>query len=482
MPVSPNFRFLEEAHPHLVALAAMAERYFSDDPSTALIKLRQFGELLARESAAQAGLEVEPGRAFADILGDLQRAGLLPPLIRTLFHELRIETNAALHEGRGTHGHALHQLKNARQVGIWFFRTFGKAPASFSPGPFIPPAARIDDFEERDLWAKLADEAAAKLQWLGVAEAAIAYEASRLPERLQALAAEAAEKVNLDEADTRHLIDAQLREAGWEADSQELRCSRGARPIAGRNRAIAEWSTASGPADYVLFIGRMPVGVVEAKRKHKDVAGVVDQSRRYSEGFALGDDFEAPGGPWGKLKVPFLFATNGRGYLKQLETQSGIQFRDGRRKTNHTHALPGWYSPEGLKGLLRQDMDEAEKQLASEPVQFPAGLYAHQVKGIHAIEKALADGQRACLLAMATGTGKTRTALGLIYRLVKANRFRRVLFLVDRNALGVQAQDVFKDIRLEQQQDFTEIYNVKKLGHIKPMARPGSSSRPSRGW
>ena len=69
---------------------------------------------------------------------------------------------------------------------------------------------------------------------------------------------------------------------------------------------------------------------------------------------------------------------------------------------------------------------------------------------------------------MATGTGKTRTVIGLIYRLLKSKPFNRILFLVDCTALGEQAQNAFKDMRLEQNQVFTEIYDVKELGDLTP--------------
>src|SRR5690606_16316460 len=95
----------------------------------------------------------------------------------------------------------------------------------------------------------------------------------------------AAAIIELDEAATRELIDEQLREAGWEAHTTELCYRNGSRPQKGKNLAIAEWPTASGPADYVLFLGLTAAGVVEAKRRNKDVAGVLEQSKRYSEGF-----------------------------------------------------------------------------------------------------------------------------------------------------------------------------------------------------
>ena len=102
---------------------------------------------------------------------------------------------------------------------------------------------------------------------------------------------EAATKIDLDEAATRALIDQQLRDSGWEADTKEMRYASGARPAKGRNLAIAEWPTASGPADYALFVGLTLVGVVEAKRRRKNVSAAIDQAERYSSGIGASERF-----------------------------------------------------------------------------------------------------------------------------------------------------------------------------------------------
>ena len=117
--------------------------------------------------------------------------------------------------------------------------------------------------------------------------------------------------------------------------------------------AIAEWPTASGPADYALFAGLKLVGVVEAKRKRKNVSAAIDQAERYSIGLSEVGGGELPGGPWGDHAVPFVFAANGRPYLKQIETESGIWFRDTRRASNHRRALADWPTPDGLLGRLK---------------------------------------------------------------------------------------------------------------------------------
>ncbi|MBU8900842.1 type I restriction-modification system endonuclease [Corallococcus sp. M34] len=513
LPRSSNFEFLRIHDPLLVALGAQAERYFAEDPTTCLMKLRQFAEVLAQRAAANLGLYASTDQSQVDLIRALDSRGALTVEVRQVLHDLRRAGNVAAHEARGTHSQALHGLKLARVLAIWFHRTFGKE-RGFSPGPFIPPpdpaqesktlaqelerlrselaqatlgaeAARAAaaeearqrltaeerarrDAEEREVWQALAEEAEAKLKARldavqSQANAAPAQQLDLLLKRAQAAGAE----LDLDEADTRQLIDEQLRQAGWEADSQNLTFAAGARPQRGRNLAIAEWPTESGPADYVLFAGLDALAVVEAKRRRKDAAGAIQQAKRYSEGYQRQGEEVLPGGPWGKYLVPFLFATNGRPYLRQLELKSGIHFLDARRPTNHPRALAGWYAPAGLRELLQQDREASEAALRAEPTEY-LGLRDYQIKAIQAVEAALEKGRRESLIAMATGTGKTRTFIGLVYRLVKTRRFRRVLFLVDRSALGEQAINAFKHARLESLQTFTDIFNVKGLEEVRP--------------
>ncbi len=177
-------------------------------------------------------------------------------------------------------------------------------------------------------------------------------------------------------------------------------------------------------------------------------------------------------GKWQNYKVPFVFATNGRPYLKQIETESGIWYQDLRKDTNIPQVLQGWYSPEELLAKYKQNVDEADFKLSNLPYDFlrdPDGLNLryYQLNAVEAVEKAVMNGQTRILLAMATGTGKTRTILGMLYRFLKANRFRRILFLVDRTALGEQAQDVFNDVKLEDLQPLNKIYNINTLDDIE---------------
>ena len=280
----------------------------------------------------------------------------------------------------------------------------------------------------------------------------------------------------LTEDETRKLIDDQLRKVGWEADTKNLRYSKGTRPQKGRKIAIAEWpvkstKTADDRADYALFIDEQLIGIIEAKAYEKSVYAIIDnQCHEYAKNVKDEDEHYCLG-KWQSYKVPFVFATNGRPYLKQIETESGIWFQDLRKESNIPCALQGWYSPEDLLAKFKQNVDEADQKLENLPYDFlrdPDGLNFryYQLEAVKAVENAVVNGQQRILLAMATGTGKTRTILGMVYRFLKTNRFRRILFLVDRTALGEQAQDVFNDVKLEDLQPLNKIYNINTLDNI----------------
>jgi type I restriction enzyme, R subunit len=516
LPTS-NFGFLKAHDAQLAQLGALAERYFRDDPATAVFKLRQFAELLSKTIAAHHALYVGDREAFEETLRRLSYERIIPKEAGDLFHALRKAGNRAAHETAGNHSDALSALKFARQLGIWFHRTYGKKP-DFKPGPFVPPAEPVDataalreeietlsrrlvesedaagraqrqaeehararesieqrltrEAEERAIWEKLAAESETKALEIAGRLAALQAAAEQAPkaESLEFIqrGEEASTQLDLDEAATRALIDQQLRDNGWEADTKSLRYASGARPAKGRNLAISEWPTASGPADYALFAGLTLVGVVEAKRKRKNVSAAVDQAERYSNGIAASAEFTFAGGPWGKHKVPFVFAANGRSYLKQIETESGIWFRDTRRSANHRRALVNWLTPKGLLGQLEIDQDAATAALKEMPFEFGFPLRDYQQSAIKAVEQQLAAGRRSMLLAMATGTGKTKLAIALLYRLLATKRFSRICFVVDRSALGDQAAGEFTTTKIVSGKAFADIFGLKKLADVTP--------------
>src|ERR1700730_738110 len=233
--------------------------------------------------------------------------------------------------------------------------------------------------------------------------------------------------------------------------------------------AIAEWPTASGPADYAFFVDTQCVALTEAKRRRKNVSAAIDQAERYSKGFAPSSGISVPGGgPWGEFQVPFVFSANGRAYLKQIETESGIWFRDVRRPVNLRRVLLDWVTPQGLRDRLEIDRDTAQAALKVQPFEFGFPLRPYQRSAIEKIEATLDQDLRSMLVAMATGTGKTKLAIALLYRLLTAKRFRHVCFVVDRNALGGQAADEFKTTRVVSIRTFADIFGLKELGDVSP--------------
>ncbi|MBQ7418737.1 MAG: type I restriction-modification system endonuclease, partial [Acidaminococcaceae bacterium] len=273
--------------------------------------------------------------------------------------------------------------------------------------------------------------------------------------------------------ETRYIIDQKLRMAGWEVDSKEITYANGYRPEKGHNYIISEWPTDSsvyqnGYADYAQFIDTKLVGIIEAKAEHKDIPSALDGQAKEYASHIKDCDQKYVVGTYGKYKVPFIYATNGRPYIEQFKIKSGIWFQDLRKPDNAPRAIKGWNRPEDVAEMLNRDIAEKEKALETMPKDFledPDGLNLrpYQLNAIKAAETAIREGKRSVLLALATGTGKTRLVLGLIYRFLKSERFRRILFVVDRNALGGQAMDTFKSVRLEELMPLTDIYDVKSL-------------------
>ncbi len=466
-----NFTFLSPDWSVLNDLGELAERNLYIDPNTSLIKLRMFSEAMAKYLLAYEKIEEPADGAQISRINVLSNTRVIPDRLVPLFHSLRKAGNKATHEVFGTIESAQTHLQFAYRLAVWFRKTYGKGDTSV-PDFVLPKKELLEagqllaiNEELKQKTDKLEEDykiLQAELDNLKVSKTTDESKSAR-----RKVSSKIANLMNLSEAETRLLIDDQLRAAGWIADSQNLRYAKGARPEKGEAKAIAEWPTISGPADYALFEGMDLVGVIEAKKKSKDVVSDMQQAKRYASDIEIKGEEIFIGGPWANYKVPFLFATNGRPYLKQLEHKSGIWFLDGRRSTNHPKALHAWYTPQGLTELFKQNIENAEDELKKEPFDY-LDLRDYQKKAIEKTEEALKKGKTAILLAMATGTGKTRTAIGLIYRLIKAGRFRRILFLVDRNALGEQAADAFKETRLEDLHTFDQIFDLQEVDKPKP--------------
>ena len=339
MSAPSNFTFLAEHSPLLADLGATAERLFPFDPASCVLKLRLLAEAITQDIAARVGITlIQPSQA--ELLRAVDVRLGMDAQVRQLFHLLRRTGNLAAHEADHGIGYreGLEALKVARQIAIWFHRSFGRK-ADFKPGPFqLPddPSQKLVSLqqqiaalnaqlqaaqsvqasqtemtrlleaqaeqeramsrqaqEESAIYQELAEEAgsrAATLQAKFDAQLAAASQQASSDEvaRLSSRANEAAKSVLLDEASTRQIVDLQLINAGWEADTVRLTYARGARPERGKNKAIAEWPTqGQQSADYVLFAGLVPIATVEAKRKNVNVPGKIGQAERYARGFVM---------------------------------------------------------------------------------------------------------------------------------------------------------------------------------------------------
>ena len=460
-----NFAFLKSHFPVLANFGILAEKYCYSDSNSCIMKLGMIGETIVNLMLTYDKIKIPTDCNAVTKIKILSLQGLLTPDLSDILHALRKARNKAAHTNYENIKEGQTLLEMAYSLCEWFMQTYGDL--QYKHCKFVMPteadAKSITDNDDKAAEQKMLEET----EKIAAAAKAVAAD----ERRKRALAA--ASQRQKSEAETRYMIDAQLRKVGWEADTENLRYGKGIRPQKGKNLAIAEWPTLSsagnkGRADYALFAGEKLVAVIEAKAEHKDIPSVIDyQCKEYAQNIRPEDEKYVIAA-WGKYKAPFVFATNGRPYLAQLETKSGIWFLDLRESANMPKALRGWISPDGMLKLLESDIEKADKALQTLPYDFlrdkdGLNLRQYQLNAIQAAENAVINGQKNILLAMATGTGKTRTVLGMIYRFLKTGRFNRILFLVDRTALGEQAEDVFNEVKLEDLKTLNDIYDIKTL-------------------
>lgn len=463
-----NFEFLNRYWPVLAQLGANAENYLYSDPNACIYKLGLFAERLVQEILVFEHMDApKTDNTHANRIRLLKRAGLLPPEIDNTLYILRKTRNSAVHAGTDSVDEAKTLLSMAYNLAVWYMETYGDW--EYIAGDFVMP----EEVHQVDLKSVIEDQEK-KIAELSQKLAQVTTAVSGTTQKERAKRGETVSSMmQWNEAQTRCLIDEQLRKAGWEADTINLRYSKGIRPVKGRNIAISEWPTNSafyknGYADYAFFIGEKLVALMDAKRASEDVASTIDvQVKDYAKHIKE-EHSKYVINSWDDYQVPFLFASNGRAFLEQLRTKSGIWFLDARKSTNQPYPIRNWFSPSDLEEKLSQDIDKANETLVTYSDSFmedPKGLNLrdYQIRAISKTTEAIISGKRTALLAMATGTGKTRTVLGLIYKMLESKRFKRILFLVDRVSLGEQAMDTFKDVKLKDLMTLDEIYEIKDI-------------------
>jgi len=243
------------------------------------------------------------------------------------------------------------------------------------------------------------------------------------------------------EEQARRQIDKMLEESGWVIQDY------GALNLgAGFGIAVREFPLGKDSADYALFIDRNPVGVIEAKKVGWTLSGVTEQSDGYLKG--LKEKFpNAPRTP------PFSYETTG------VETL----FADRRDPDYRSRHVFTFHRPDVLADWLKE-----EKTLRAKLKEIPnldyKNLWTCQEQAINNLEESFKQNKPRALIQMATGSGKTYTAVTFIYRLIKFAGAKRILFMVDRANLGRQALREFQQYETpDDGRKFTELYNVQHL-------------------
>ncbi|MGY3055669.1 type I restriction enzyme R subunit [Pedobacter sp. UYEF25] len=236
-------------------------------------------------------------------------------------------------------------------------------------------------------------------------------------------------------------IDAKLIECGWVIQSKKA-----INLSAGLGVAVREYLTDVGPADYVLFVDKKPVGLIEAKKEEEgyQLIKVEEQSTDYANAKLKHIDSE-----------PLRFVYESTGAL--------TRFTDYQDPKPRSREVFSFHRPETFQELLKAD-GSLRTRLHDIPALPEAGLRDCQILAINNLEKSFKDARPKALIQMATGAGKTFTAITFIYRLLKYAKAKRILFLVDTKNLGEQAEQEFMAyLPNDDNRKFTELYSATRL-------------------
>ncbi|MCM1087162.1 MAG: DEAD/DEAH box helicase family protein [Muribaculaceae bacterium] len=244
------------------------------------------------------------------------------------------------------------------------------------------------------------------------------------------------------ETKAREKIDTKLVKAGWLIQDMSR-----FNPIAALGVAVREFPTSTGPVDYVLFVDGSPVGVIEAKKDDsgENITVAEKQSKRYANSKLK----------YNNVDYRIRFAYEATGTL--------TRFTDYDDKKYRSREVFSFFRPETLKYLLEQP-DTVRNNLKNFPELDTTGFRKCQIKAINELDESFSDNRPRALVQMATGAGKTFTAITAAYRLLKYGKMRRILFLVDTKSLGEQAESEFRAYHPnDDPRSFSNLYGLCRL-------------------
>jgi type I restriction enzyme R subunit len=246
------------------------------------------------------------------------------------------------------------------------------------------------------------------------------------------------------------LINPLLKKAGWEIQnykSANIHCAKG---VAVK---YFQMGKGVGESDYVLFVNGTAVGIVEAKKEGETLIGKEPQSNRYAQGFPK--DFT-----YIDLPLPFVYESTG----------SETRFTNLWDPIPRSRNVFSFHRPEVLEEWMNDKKDTLRKRMTKFPALDNKKLWSVQQKAVLNLEDSLTKSKPKALIQMATGSGKTFTAVNICYRLIKHAKAKRILFLVDRGNLGKQTLQEFENFEVPKDgRKFTELYNVHRLESNKIM-------------
>lgn len=244
------------------------------------------------------------------------------------------------------------------------------------------------------------------------------------------------------EQKARETIDAKLIQAGW-----IIKDVNNLDPTASLGVAVREFPTSTGPVDYALFVEGLPVGVIEAKKTElgENITTVEEQSARYAH-----STFK-----WVKVDYKIRFVYEATAVLTRFTDYNDIKYC--------SRNVFSFHRPETLAALLRQP-DTIRNNMKHFPTFDSTGFRKCQIRAIENLDQSFADNRPKALVQMATGAGKTFTAITAAYRLLKYGKMNRILFLVDTKGLGEQAEREFLAYKPnDDPRSFSQIYGVRRL-------------------
>ncbi|WP_307820691.1 DEAD/DEAH box helicase family protein [Streptomyces sp. BRB081] len=511
---SANFGFLLNHLDLLVLYGAGAEAAIFTDPNVALVKARQFGEALSGDLVRRFRLH-PPGGRQVDRLHELERAGVLHGQVRPAFDRIRVFGNRAVHNGYAEQRAAFEAVKTCFQLGVWFDRLL---TGTREPRAWVPPTRPLQEEPttagERAALAQLNEDYQRALDELAenklrYRDAVSAVEAQRLAraQMEEALAAAQAEQARLtatlaaltdvqsqtveqalnmrqpvtpnsvqrdvwlgnaqeaareplSEAQVRVELDRMLVEAGWSVQDNSAKTLN---LHANQGVAVREMTVGKGRADYLLYVDQMLVGVIEAKREGEDLAKAEDQADAYVTNLKSAQKMAA----WRQGELPFRYVSDG----------GRTKFRNTLDPESRSRRVFSFHRPETLGLWIRKAEEDPQaptlraKMRFRMPILDESELRPAQIEAVTGIERSHAMGKQRSLIQMATGAGKTYTAVTFSHRLAKYADARKILFLVDRNNLGAQAKGEFDNYQIPgTNRAFPEEYNVQRLATGQEMA------------